>query len=891
MSNYILADIFPKNIAKPWPRTTLPKLGDRINTTLQLAHCIRLSREMSSSSSSSLLSTGHLYLAVYDTAEQAWMTTLEENPVIQHHLHWLAAKVTSEFIDKTHKDAMSIAEIVMLGSVLDRNDYRSLLSHLIGTLEKDPLLDIHLLQGLVQLLRSASPEYLEGDDLVRILRVLRGRLMETHKPLETAQTPLSGHTYQLTVAISQVLDVMVGGSVKGLNRTEDHKPLLDILATMKRSSDPYLKFQVAYAHEALQYIPDDESPLDACLRFAGGLTMGALGVASVFKLDPSNLITGLEKLMQAAGQAHDVAKAIVEGTKAFRARGEGSINHLVEGFRKGSRKAWYIALQGARAFILEGKLADFKRIVFEAPCRNERNFQWGICQLLGEAALDPHWEVETRQQAVYLLIELYTNDPDFYRNSSVKTWILIILRLILDADQAIKGSTAVLQQDLNKAEAEAARLSKHYPLRSRLPLPEASSLLAQVQEIPLVEFDLHQLKARRIKEYKQPVYIPPLAKANLQASENDASPLKEKIKEFLNSDRQVFLVLGDSGAGKSTFNRYFEHELWKNYKQGGIIPLFINLPAVSENYQDMIGKQLQLYDFSRTKIKELKKHRQLVLICDGYDETQLRTNLHTVNKLNQEGQPNIKMIISCRSTYIGSDYHNLFQPQQSDRYSAIATNLYTEAVIVPFSSDQIEDYVGQFVRDPEVHKLMGDSIIWSTKDYMDKLKSIPNMKELVRNPFLLSLALRALPVVVKDAVDLANVKITRLTLFDSFINQWLELSKLRLENVNLSAETMSALQELLDEGFTVSAIGFSKDLAAAIFKEQDGNPVVQYTPRVDKTTWKVNFFGPRPDITLLRESNPLSRAGTQHKFFHRSLLKYFYSRHVYEPSEQNTEFE
>ncbi|CAO3563693.1 unnamed protein product [Mortierella alpina] len=879
---YDLGDIFLKNVAKPWPRTALPQAGDRINTTLQLAYCVHLSRKMASASLPSSHGVAHSSPFGFNAAEKAWMTTLEDNSMTQGQLHWLATKVVSEFLNRTHKDPVSIAEGVILGSVLGRNEYRTILSHLIETFEKASLLDIELLQGLVQLLQAATPEYLETDDLVRTLRVLRKRLKDTHQPSETAKTPLSDHIYQLTVAVSRVLDVMVGVKVKGLNRIEDHQPLFDVLAALKNSPDPYLKFQVSNALQALQYIPDDESPLEACLRFAGGLTMGVLGVASVFKLDPSNLFSGLDKLMQAAGQAHDVAKAIVEGAKFFRAGGEGSINNLVEGFRRGTRKAWYIALQGARVFIREGQLADFKRVLLEAPCRDDPDFQWGMCQLLGEVAFDPYWEIDIRQQAVYLLSEIYTNDACRYPTASLRTWILIILCLVLEANRAIKGPSAILQQDLDKAKAEAARISKCYLLRTRLPLPEFSPLFTQAQDIPPVEYDLHQLKYRRIKEYKQPVYIPPLAKASLQVSDNDASSLMAKIKEFLEGEQQVFLVLGDSGAGKSTFNRHLESELWKKYSVGGPIPLFINLPAVSDHYQDMIGKQLQLYDFAKSQIKELRKHRQMILICDGYDETQLKINLHTANKLNQEGQANTKMIISCRSIYLGRDYRNLFQPQPNDRYSGTAADLYTEVVIVPFSTGQIEDYVGQFVRDPEVHKQISKSRIWSTEDYMSMLRSIPNMMDLVKNPFLLSLALRSLPLVVEGAADLSKVKVTRLTLYNAFTDQWLENNKCRLENMTLSAEARDALQELLEEGFASSAIDFLKELAAAIFKEQNGNPVVQYTPRSDNGTWKCRFFGPKSDTVLLRESSPLSRAGTQHRFMHRSLLEYFYARCIYE---------
>ncbi|CAO3565282.1 unnamed protein product [Mortierella alpina] len=359
----------------------------------------------------------------------------------------------------------------------------------------------------------------------------------------------------------------------------------------------------------------------------------------------------------------------------------------------------------------------------------------------------------------------------------------------------------------------------------------------------------------------------------------------QKVEEFLKSDGQVFLVLGDSGAGKSTFNRYLEHELWTAYKPGGPIPLFINLPAVANRHDDIIDAQLRIYKFPEGKIKELKENRKMILICDGYDETQLKVNLHSENMFNQEGQADIKMVISCRSTYLGRDYRDLFQPQERDRYIATAGNMYTEAVIVPFSRDQIKSYIDQFVRDPEVHKLMGDSAVWSAEDYMEKLRSIPNLMELVKNPFLLSLALSALPGVVKDGADITKIKVTRLTLYNSFIDQWLDTSKRRLRTINFAAEEKNALQDLLEEGFADTVIKFVKDLAAAVFIQQDGNPVVQYSPLSDKGTWKAQFFGTQPLTTILRECSPLSRSGVQYRFLHRSLLEYFYSRHIYETGE------
>ncbi|KAK5801547.1 hypothetical protein F5H01DRAFT_355715, partial [Linnemannia elongata] len=82
--------------------------------------------------------------------------------------------------------------------------------------------------------------------------------------------------------------------------------------------------------------------------------------------------------------------------------------------------------------------------------------------------------------------------------------------------------------------------------------------LVKVQNIPKVEDDLHVLRLMRIAEYKQAVYIDPMAKLSLQDTDDNLFPLMDRVRDFLTGNAQVMLVLGDSGAGKSTFNRHLE---------------------------------------------------------------------------------------------------------------------------------------------------------------------------------------------------------------------------------------------------------------------------------------------------------------------------------------------
>jgi len=399
------------------------------------------------------------------------------------------------------------------------------------------------------------------------------------------------------------------------------------------------------------------------------------------------------------------------------------------------------------------------------------------------------------------------------------------------------------------------------------------SLLDRVQERPDVEGQIRQLRRQRLKEHGSGVYIQPQAIANLQAREDTRFPLMEKVEQFLESDRKVFLLLGESGAGKSTFNRELEHQLWEAYEKGGGIPLHINLPAMDKPEHDMIAKQLRKNEFTESQIGELKLHRKFTLICDGYDESQQIRNLYSTNRLNQPGEWNAKMVISCRSEYVGSDYRDRFQP--GDRNSRADPVLFQEAVITPFSKDQIQDYIAQYV---SVHRPL-----WKADEYNMTMEHIPSLKELMANPFLMSLSLEVLPRMVDPGQNLSATHITRVSLYDRFIEHWLERGKKRLGEKDMGPLARAAFEGLVDEGFTRSGIDYLKRLSAAIYKEQDGHPIVRYSRYDDKGSWKTEFFSRDDETQLLREACPLVRNSNQYRFIHRSLLEYGLSLAVYDP--------
>ncbi|KAF9279925.1 hypothetical protein BGZ88_012473, partial [Linnemannia elongata] len=880
------SNIFLENLTAPVMKIKLPAVQDRIEVTRQLAYCTALLlrgsslplstaaqlEEQACDPTVALQKTPNL-----DNKELEWLAEMDKNPPAKERIHWLGTCMVDEFAKDVLKDSTEIAEIVLLGPVLDNETYRSLLSCTISAFEQSVLLNVDLLQSLVQLVQVAPPEALVSDDLVKILRVLRVCLQDTHQQS-------SVHPFHLTLALSRLLDVMAEHKVKNLNCVEDHEPLSGILSGLKGSSDPYLMYQACYAFQALQYVPDDESALQSVLRHGTGLLNSLIQVSGVFKLDLGAVLEGLDKLQEALGGIIEVASDVYKGVNSVIESGRRVVDGLKEGFSEGKKRPWYAAIRAAQALLQAGQLKDLNQLIYEAPCRSDPLFQWGMCQLLGEIASDVIWDTNVRQQAVVLLGELYKNDSQWGKDESVKTWMVnIIGQLSTDPDQTVKTIAIGLLKDLHQDQDTTTRLP--CPLRNRLPLPTSSPILARVQNITSLEHDLYQYQVQRLQQHHQTVYIPPLAKPSLKAKDEDVFPLLEKVLEFLASERQVMLVLGDSGSGKSTFNRHLEHRLWTDYKQGGPIPLFINLPAIDRPDQDLIPKHLRANNFSDDQIQEMKQHRELILICDGYDESQQQDNLHRSNAMNQPGQWNTKMIISCRTQFLGPTYIDRFKPLPTDRYASRSQDIFQEAVITPFSKEQIKNYVEQYAQDPQTALLFRNQSAWSSEEYMHKLAAISNIMDLVKNPFLLTLALKALPGLVASNEDLASLRITRVRIYDMFVDQWLETNRLRIQPNKLSQKDLEAYTFLMDDDFIGCGIGYLLRLAAAIFKEQDGKPVVQYVHRQDKDSWKAEFFGTDPEAKILREASPLMRTGNQFRFVHRSVLEYLLSRVIYNPFE------
>ncbi|KAG0052444.1 hypothetical protein BGZ83_002610 [Gryganskiella cystojenkinii] len=895
----IRRNIFPFNVHRNQSAVPVVQIGDRIMDSPQLVLCASIIARAEASTTALSSSSPRTMTPTLSNAQLDWAQDMDSQPLEKEHIQQQLNRMVNKFIEHPSKDSETIKEVALLGPVLDKEYYRKLLNCFLGEFKNDTLLNINILQGLVQLVDDASPGFLMADDLTQILRTIRVRMQDPAQKLDE-------YLVYLTIAVSKVLNAMVDDKVAGLNRVQEHEPLLNLLSDLRNRGDPFLKYQALYAFQALQWVPNDETPLQCGLRRFGGVVDGLVKVSGAAQLDFGGFLGGLKDIQKIVADTYDFIKSGWEEVPKLMNNGRGVFDSLKEGLGSGYKHPWYITLRGAEALVRQGKLSDLNVLVCEAPCRNDPLFRWGICRLLGEIAIDSCWDRNTRVQAVWFLGELYSNMQNSQPHAVVRRWIITILRRVsvhqstgssTNGDDAVVNEQARLLTQILEQYGETA-LPNLYPLASRLPLPRSSSLLKGVNDNPDLDLLLDRLRRQRWNEYdNRSVYIQPMCKPSLQATDDRPVPLKERVRGFLTSTAEVLLILGDSGAGKSTFNRRLERDLWQVYKTGELIPLLIDLKTIENPDQDLVGQQLSCYDFSPEHIRELKQTRRFILICDGYDECRRWSNLHTNNGFNKPSQWRVKMIVTCRTQYLKPNYQSYFAPQLG---RANTQKLFEEAVLAPFKADQIMEYIDLYTLVQETLDSNDDQLVWTSRQYKERLQGIPNLLDLVKNPFLLRMVLDTLP-----RIALSKAEITRAELYDEFVELHIENEQQRLVEQQSSGKMDASCSDSFDEiegyDYILLSIDFSKRLAESIFKEQGGVNSVDYSAATDGRSWKNQFFGSDPRTKLLRGSSQLvSRVASQdprpnsksrlqaskrnsYEFSHRSFLEYFFSRSIFDP--------
>jgi len=360
----------------------------------------------------------------------------------------------------------------------------------------------------------------------------------------------------------------------------------------------------------------------------------------------------------------------------------------------------------------------------------------------------------------------------------------------------------------------------------------------------------------------------------------------KKVEEFLNSESRCLLLLGDAGAGKTTFTYYLAEWLWRMHEKGIVkgkpIPVLIPLITIRDVEKDLLAEHLINRGLYPEEIALLKKHLSFVFILEGYDERNVFKNLYDSNGFDEW---NCKVITSCRSQALLSrqgNYRSYFSP---------ARGSLNEIILCPFTEKEIKKFLQEFVKQ---HK---QEIDWESDVYWKILSQLPSVLALVSNPFVLSMTILALPDLVKKYgwVDSSEQKatydqmsLTQAELYDAFIDAWFERQLKKLKDQGKFESKLLTKEDLLKFNQEIAREMLqhkTKYLEETEVKQKKESTSLFSSRSVDSTEqdWQEKFFNSENESTsLLRSGWLLKKVGERtYTFLHDSLRAHFSAKHLF----------
>ncbi len=750
-------------------------------------------------------------------------------------LQELAIVVIDLFAKRPTKTKPLIDEVTNLASANNTVITRALLKVLVKEINEGVLLDTDLLKALRSTLINSSIEALDADDLVQVLKITMRRITEIHNQDKTSSklsTALS--------TISDILDVMGDANVIKVGRINLHDPLYKILDSLSDDADLLVASQAAYAKQALVRMPNDESKSRSFFRRTGAAVKGFASLSQVMT----------KQDLQSISEAYDNFKEALS-------------------FQVG-KKEWYGDIRILK-LLSEKKHYELFKSIMDTRIKEGKNphVVGNILFLLHEAApVAQKWALEC-------MADLFLDDK-WGDKKKVKKIILNEL-LFCATVPAISGiAKEVLssigdkckskeQQKLFDALVDFDEIKEQPVHHVEEP---STALITEAQkgnQLTLVQ-KLEQLRESALtnEEISKELasYIPVLGSRCLFDPKEQASGLEEMVEQFLQGADKVFLLIGDSGGGKSTYLRHLERRLWKEWTPEKPIPLFISLPALKLPFRGAISESLGERGFSKAEQEELKTKHSFIFLLDGYDELKQKRNLYEGNQLQHW---NAKTIITCRTQHLSgeqSSYRNYFTPPSSSLISAARLD---EASTSPFILQQIEAYCKKFIQQHNIPRT------W--EQYEADFNRIPDLSDIIQTPFLLRIIAEVLPAIL-GAHSQGDIKLLRIEIFDAFVNNWFNREERRIQRMETDIDIPD-----LKKAFAA----FARKLALEMVEDEIVS--VDYEPSSDpfnstSSKWE-KYFSSDSKMTLIRSGVPLRKIGPHsYAFIHKSLLEYFSGRAI-----------
>jgi GTPase SAR1 family protein len=345
-------------------------------------------------------------------------------------------------------------------------------------------------------------------------------------------------------------------------------------------------------------------------------------------------------------------------------------------------------------------------------------------------------------------------------------------------------------------------------------------------------------------------------------NENSLIELNKIIDDFLIDDKNVLIILGNRGSGKTTFSRKIFLEKANQYLNDPInnrIPILLYLKEYlkASSIENLIRNYLKNFGI---KYKNFKKHieeKKIILILDGFDEmsNDMRRNISFQNflEINKLLSKEIKLILTSRTHYFKDkkDEENILCPNIPYITTGFQLSKKNNYKIYYLQEFKLED-IKQFLKNIFNEK-------WHY--YYERMKNeIYDWENLARCPLYLSLIVEILSQYNK--ID----NVTEDKLFELYVNLWFD-REIRNKKRDIDRDDMIFLLE---------------ELATIMYNT--GKDIIHHT-QLEKN---ISIFIKEESLSLddlrnicgkIRTSTFLIREQNGNYFFHqKSFMEYFTSK-------------
>jgi WD40 repeat protein/Mrp family chromosome partitioning ATPase len=277
---------------------------------------------------------------------------------------------------------------------------------------------------------------------------------------------------------------------------------------------------------------------------------------------------------------------------------------------------------------------------------------------------------------------------------------------------------------------------------------------------------------------------------------DEVAPLHHHVHAWLSRGKAGMLcVLGDFGAGKTTFCRRLAAEL-SHDENGQVLPLYVDLRAAGSTAVTLDGLLRHALDEAQIDQPRLAPWRyrlergSLILLVDGFDELLGYTDPTRMEDLLdelQEAASTTRVLLTSRSGYFRSDQDaaRALRGRRSASSKAAGNTLWQRlrrhqdvwaVEVQPFSDAQVDQYLGLRFGTDRVSAIL------------DRLRTLHPVDDLLRRPYLLTL--------VATSIDQWEERgwpdrLTLTSVYESYVADWLERDEQKHRGLPVDAASLA----------------------------------------------------------------------------------------------------